>query len=236
MFGVGVGFPIAWLCQTWLPACAANTRIQNLGFRGFDSSISLIARGGIPSSTGSFLETSPQRSLACGFLVCGLAVRRTNFIRGSPKTILRPPPPSTAAISANSPDIYTQIILVVNVNFQILRGGNNFPEIQAQRFLVCGFLVWELTVHRHTRTAAAGTVLPREFARSTPKQTKRSRITIPIAVTSTTTMTTITITIMTLTIATTRLTVTCVWCYHHQDRCNCYYYVAATLPYGDCSC
>ena len=54
----------------------ANLRTKILDFRGFDSSIILMLRGGILMSTGNFPESLSQRNSVGRFLVVRLGVHR----------------------------------------------------------------------------------------------------------------------------------------------------------------
>ena len=60
-------------CKRW--SCTANLRTQIVEFRGFDSSIILFLRGGIPRRIGNFLEVLSQEILVGIILVGRLGVR-----------------------------------------------------------------------------------------------------------------------------------------------------------------
>ena len=57
--------------------CTANLRTDIMDFRGFDSSIILIIRGGIPRPTGDFPESLSQAILVGIILVGRLGVSYT---------------------------------------------------------------------------------------------------------------------------------------------------------------
>ena len=72
--------------------CAANLRTKILDFRGLDSSIILILRGGIPRPMGDFLESWSQAILAGIILVGRLSVSR---LSPKQKECVRKSPPLT---------------------------------------------------------------------------------------------------------------------------------------------
>ena len=90
--GAGLGFwasePfLRWVSPIW---DTANPRTNNLHLRGFDSSIFLILRGGIPRSKGNLPETQTQRFLACEFLSLSMRTGRARRSSARPSPSSRP--------------------------------------------------------------------------------------------------------------------------------------------------